>query len=191
MLNFLKRKGIYVSHNLVFFKPNHPGSRRNAKINIAISDAQTIETPSWDLTSWEYSVDHGQAWRIGKQNCEECPCWNGYSHGRKLIMWETITRLFNNPQSIYFHITMSQIIITVFWNVRDVTSSSPRLADILAMLPKKKTGHEFKTNKSKLPIDTISLLSVISAQIWSTYIETLIGHSEVGNRDWGLGQFIR
>jgi hypothetical protein len=46
MLNFLKRNGVSVSH-CVFFKPKHPGSRRNAKINVALSDAQTVESPGF------------------------------------------------------------------------------------------------------------------------------------------------
>ena len=51
MLNFLKNKGISVSH-CVLFKPKHPGSRRNAKINIALSDATAVETPGF----WPHGV---------------------------------------------------------------------------------------------------------------------------------------
>jgi hypothetical protein len=46
MVNFLKRKGVTVSH-FVFFKPKYPGSRRNAKINVAPSDAQIVEAPGF------------------------------------------------------------------------------------------------------------------------------------------------
>ena len=46
MVNFLNRKGITVSH-FVFFKPKYPGSRRNAKINVAPSDAQIVEAPGF------------------------------------------------------------------------------------------------------------------------------------------------
>lgn len=43
MLNFLRKNGIHVSH-CVFFKPKREGARRNAKINVALCNAQTIES---------------------------------------------------------------------------------------------------------------------------------------------------
>lgn len=43
MLNFLMNNGIHVSH-CVFFKPKREDARRNAKINVALCNAQTIES---------------------------------------------------------------------------------------------------------------------------------------------------
>jgi chromosome segregation ATPase len=46
LVNFLKDREISVTH-CVFFKQKHPGSRRNAKINVSLRDAQTIESPGF------------------------------------------------------------------------------------------------------------------------------------------------
>lgn len=51
LMNFLRNRGVTVSH-CVFFKQKRPGSRRNAKINVALRDAQTIESPSF----WPYGI---------------------------------------------------------------------------------------------------------------------------------------
>uniref|UniRef100_A0A8W8JMS3 Uncharacterized protein n=1 Tax=Magallana gigas TaxID=29159 RepID=A0A8W8JMS3_MAGGI len=50
-MNFLRNRGVTVSH-CVFFKQKRPGSRRNEKINVALRDAQTIESPSF----WPYGT---------------------------------------------------------------------------------------------------------------------------------------
>jgi hypothetical protein len=46
LLYFLQQKGISVSH-FVLFKPKYPGSRMNAKINVAPADAEIVESPGF------------------------------------------------------------------------------------------------------------------------------------------------
>lgn len=46
MLNFIRKNGIQVSH-CVFFNPKREGARRNAKMNVALCNAQTIESPGF------------------------------------------------------------------------------------------------------------------------------------------------
>jgi hypothetical protein len=61
LLNFLKDKGVSVTH-CVFFKQKHPGSRRNAKINVSLRDAKIIESPD----CWPHGISC-RRWLSNKQ----------------------------------------------------------------------------------------------------------------------------
>lgn len=70
MLNFIRKNGIQVSH-CVFFNPKREGARRNAKMNVALCNAQTIESPGF----WPKGISC-RPWLSRKQWDDKIACEN-------------------------------------------------------------------------------------------------------------------